>query len=159
MPNFDSYSKHRLRLWRIVLVDVYPSKAKLALYHAGHCYLFASTVSAYSLWQMLRRVMEDGSTRSLRNAVYDCGSLRFDIAIHGIWAKTNPNMRPRFHVSWRNSEVLMSLAASLEHFFYHFSQYGFTWMSNMNFLCELTIVIPDFLASSEWPKLFHRPSN
>jgi len=36
----------------------------------------------------------------------------------------------------------MSFAASLEHFVCRFGQYGSTWMSNMIFLCELTIVIP-----------------
>jgi len=36
----------------------------------------------------------------------------------------------------------MSLAASLQRFVCHFAQYGSTWMSNMIFLSELTIVIP-----------------
>jgi hypothetical protein len=36
----------------------------------------------------------------------------------------------------------MSLAASLERFVCHFGQYGLNWISNMIFLCKLTIVIP-----------------
>jgi len=36
----------------------------------------------------------------------------------------------------------MSVSASLVRGVCHFSQYGSTWMSNMIFLCELTIVIP-----------------
>jgi len=36
----------------------------------------------------------------------------------------------------------MSWAAILERFVCHLSQYGLTWMWNMNFLCECTIIIP-----------------
>jgi len=125
-----------------LFVDVYPSRAKLTLFGCGNCLVIASTVGAYSLWQMLIRVVPDGRTRSSRNALYDHRRSRFDIAFHGMWAETNPNMRQRFHVSWWHLEVSKSLSASLEHFVPHFSQYGATWMSNMIFLCELTIVIP-----------------
>jgi len=45
-------------------------------------------------------------------------------------------------VSWWNSEVSKSLAVYLERFVCPFGQYGSTWMSNMIFLCEHTIVIP-----------------
>jgi len=45
-------------------------------------------------------------------------------------------------VSWWNSEVSKSWAASLEHFVCHFGHYGSTWMSNVIWLCEHTIVIP-----------------
>jgi len=45
-------------------------------------------------------------------------------------------------VSWWNSDFSKSLAASLKHFVCHFGEYGSTWMSNMNFLCKPTIVIP-----------------
>jgi len=91
---------------------------------------------------MLLRAVADGSTRSLRNAWYDGRSSRFDIALVGIWAETNPNMRLRIHVSWWNSAVSKSSAASLEWFVSHFCQYGSTWMSNLIFLSELTIGIP-----------------
>ena len=67
-----------------LFVDVHPSKAKLTLFGTGNCFLIASTVSAYSLRQMLLRVVADGSTSSLRNAVYDRRSSRFDIAFHEI---------------------------------------------------------------------------
>jgi len=125
-----------------LFVDVHPSKAKLTLFRNGNCFLIESTVSAYSLRQMLLRVVADGSTRSSRNAVYDCRSSRFDIAFHGICAETHPNMRYRFHVSWWNSQVSKSLAASLERLVCHSSQYGTTWMSNMTWLYELTIEFP-----------------
>jgi len=36
----------------------------------------------------------------------------------------------------------MSLVASLERFVCHFGKYGLYWISNMIFLCKLTIVIP-----------------
>jgi len=125
-----------------LFVDVHPSKAQLTLFRNCNCFLIASTGSVYSLRQMLLRVVADGSTRSWRNAFYDHRSSRFDIAFHGICAGTNPNMRYQFHVSWWNSEVSKSLAASLERFVCHSSQYGTTWMSNMTWLSEITIVIP-----------------
>jgi hypothetical protein len=73
-------------------VDVHPSKAKLTFCRNGNGFLIASTVSVYSLRQMLLRVVADGRTRLSRNAVYDRPSWRFDIAFHGIYAETNPNM-------------------------------------------------------------------
>jgi hypothetical protein len=76
-----------------LFVDVHPSKAKLTLFCIGNCFLIASTVSVYSLRQMLLRVVADGSTRSSRNALYDRRSSKFDIAFHGICAETNPNIR------------------------------------------------------------------
>jgi len=76
-----------------LFVEVHPSKAKLTLFLVGNCFLIASTVSEYSLRQMLLRVLADGSTSLLRNALYDRRSSRFDIAFHGIWAETNPNIR------------------------------------------------------------------
>ena len=63
---------------------VHLSKAKLSVFRDGNCFLIASMVSAYSLQLMLLRVVVDGSTRSLRNALYDHCSCRFDIAFHGI---------------------------------------------------------------------------
>ena len=125
-----------------LFVDVHPSKTKLTLFRTGNCFLIASSVSAYSLQQMLLRVIADGSTRSSCNAWYDRRSSRFDTVFDGICAETNPNMRSRFHVSWWNSEVSKSLAASLESFVCHFGQYGLNWISTMIFLCKLTIVIP-----------------
>jgi len=66
-----------------LFLDVHPSKAELTSFHDGNCFLIASMVSAYSLRQMLRRVIADGSTRSSRNALYDRGSFRFDLVFHG----------------------------------------------------------------------------
>jgi len=125
-----------------LFVDVHPSKARLTLFRTGNCFLIASTVSAYSLRGLLLRVVADSSIRSSRNALYDRRSSRFDTAFHGVCTKINPNMRQRFQVSWWNLEVSKSLAAKLEHFVFHFGQYGWNWISNMIFLCKRTIVIP-----------------
>ena len=76
-----------------LFIDVHPSKAKLIIFCIGNCVLIASTVSAYSLRQMLLRVVPDSRTRSSRNALYDRRSSRFHIALHGLCAETNPNMR------------------------------------------------------------------
>jgi len=70
-----------------LFVDVHPSKAKQTLFLVGNCFLIASTVSEYSLRKMLLRVLDDGSTSSLRNALYNRRSSRFDIAFHGISAE------------------------------------------------------------------------
>ena len=67
-----------------LFVDVHPSKAKLTLFRDGNFFLIASTVSAYSVRQMLLRVVADGSTKSSRDALYDCRSSTFDIAFHRI---------------------------------------------------------------------------
>jgi len=64
--------------------DDHTSKAKLTLLRDGNCFLIASMVSAYSFRQILLKVVADGSTRSLRNALYDHRSTRFNIAFHGI---------------------------------------------------------------------------
>ena len=76
-----------------LFVNVHPSKAKLSLFLDGSCFLIASTVSVYSLWQILLRVLADGNTNSLRNEWYDHCSSRLDIAFHEIWAEKNPNIR------------------------------------------------------------------
>ena len=128
-----------------LLVDVHLSKAKLAVFCDGNCFLIASTVGAYSLRQMLLRAAAHSTTGSSHNALYDGCRSTFDITFHGIWAKTNPNMRYRFHVSWWSLEVLKSLASSLECFVCHLRQSGSNWMSNLIFLCELANVIPRLL--------------
>jgi hypothetical protein len=83
-----------------LFVAVHSSNAMLALLLDGYCFLIASTASEYSLQQMLLRVLADGSTGSLFNALYDHGSSRFDIAFVELLAKTNPNVRWQVHVSW-----------------------------------------------------------
>ena len=74
-------------------VDVNQSQAKLTVFRDSNCFIIASTVSAYSLLEMLVRVGAEGSTESLRNAVYDHRSSRLDIAFHAIRAETNRNNR------------------------------------------------------------------
>jgi hypothetical protein len=83
-----------------LFVDVHPSNAKLTLFVDGNCFSIASTVSVNSVQQILLRVLVDGNTNSLRNALYDHHCSRFDIAFLGIYAKTKPNMSYRFQVSW-----------------------------------------------------------
>jgi len=70
-----------------LIVDIHPSKAELTLFHDRNWLLIASTVSAYSLRQMLLRVIADGSTRSSRDALSDHRSSTFDIAFDGLWAE------------------------------------------------------------------------
>jgi len=67
-----------------LLVDIHPSNAKLTLFHDGNCFSIASTVSADCLWEMLSRLISDGSTRLLGNAAYDHFSSRFDTAYYEI---------------------------------------------------------------------------
>jgi len=76
-----------------LFVDVHLSKAKLTSSRDSNCFLIASTVGAYSLQQILLRVVADGSTESSRNALYEHGSYGFGIAFNRISAETNPNMR------------------------------------------------------------------
>jgi hypothetical protein len=67
-----------------VFVDVHPSKAKLTVFLDGNCFLIASTVSVYSLQQILLRVLADGNTKSLCNPLYERHGSRFDISFDGI---------------------------------------------------------------------------
>jgi len=53
-----------------LFLDVPLSKAKFTLFLDGNCFLIASTGSVYSLQQILLRVLADGDTNSLRNALY-----------------------------------------------------------------------------------------
>jgi len=76
-----------------LFIDVHPSKAKLTLFFDRNCFLSASTVSVNALQQMLLSVLSAGSANSRRNALYDRRSSRFEIAFHGIWDETNPNMK------------------------------------------------------------------
>ena len=76
-----------------LFVDVNLSKVKLTLFLEGNCFLIESAVSEHYLWQMLLRVLGDGSTSSLRNALSDHYSLWFGIAFPQISAQTNPNTR------------------------------------------------------------------
>ena len=49
-------------------VDFHLSNAKLSSLWAGNCLLIASTVSQFSIWHMMVRVVVDGPTRLLCNA-------------------------------------------------------------------------------------------
>ena len=64
--------------------DVDPYEVKLTLFCDSNYFLIASMVSAYPLRQKLLQVIADGSTSSLRNALYDCPSSRFVIVLHGM---------------------------------------------------------------------------
>ena len=111
-----------------LFVNVHPSNATLTLFLDSNCFLVASTVSMYSLWQILLRVLGDSNTNSLCNAFYDRCRVRFDILFHGVWAKTKPNIRYRFQVSLWIWAVWKSFAARLERFVCQFSKYT----SNLN---------------------------
>jgi hypothetical protein len=76
-----------------LFIDVHPSNANLTSFIDGNCILIASTVSVYSLWQMLGRVLADESTSVLRIALYDHSTSRFEIAFHGMQTNTHPNIR------------------------------------------------------------------
>jgi len=76
-----------------LFVDVHLSKAKLNVSLDGNCFLIAFTVNENSLQEMILRVLADCCTSSLRSALYDHSSSRFDIVFQRIWAGINPNMR------------------------------------------------------------------
>lgn len=63
-----------------VAVDVHPFKSNLTLFRDGTCFSLPPLVSAYSLRQMLLPVRADRSPSSLRNALCDRRSSRFDRA-------------------------------------------------------------------------------
>jgi len=67
-----------------LFIDGHLSKAKLTLFLDGNCFLIASTVSVYSIWKMLLRVLADASINSHSNGLHDHYSSRFDIGFHGI---------------------------------------------------------------------------
>jgi len=125
-----------------LFVDLHLSKAERSTFRDGNCFLIASKARAYFIRQMLLRAVADGSNRSSCNVLCDRRSSWYDLALHGLWFKTNPNMRQRLHVSWWHSEVSKSLAASLEPFVCYFGQYGSTWKSKMIYLCKISILIP-----------------
>ena len=130
-----------------LFLDVHPSKAKLTFFLDGNCFLIASAVSVYFLTRMLLTVLADGNTKSLCNALYERRRPRFDIAFHAIWAERNPNMRWWFQVSWWNSAIWKSFAASLEHFVCQFSKY--TW--NLNVKYEFPLQTYNLNTLTCWP--------
>jgi hypothetical protein len=67
-----------------LFINVHLSKAKLTLFLDGNCILIASTVSEYSLRQIVLMVQADGYTKSLGNALYEHFNSRFDIAFQAI---------------------------------------------------------------------------
>jgi hypothetical protein len=52
-----------------LFVDVHLSKAKLIFFLECNCFLIASSASVYSLQQMLLRVLADGNTNVICNAL------------------------------------------------------------------------------------------
>jgi hypothetical protein len=67
-----------------LFVDVPPSNGKLTEFIDGDRCLIASTVSEFSLWQMLLRVLADECASSLSNALYGRRSSRFEIAFQSM---------------------------------------------------------------------------
>jgi len=106
-----------------LFVDDHPSTVKLNMFLHGNCFLIASTVTMYSIEQMLLSMVVDTSTNSLLNALYHHSSSTFNIAFHCIWAEMNLNIRYRFQVSWWNSAISKSFITSLVHIVCQFSPY------------------------------------
>jgi hypothetical protein len=75
-----------------LFIDVHPSRATLTLCFVGNCFLIALMIKEYSLWQILLRVLVEGKIRSVRKALNDCRSERFDTTFQGICAETNPSI-------------------------------------------------------------------
>jgi len=67
---FDPIQSAISNIMARLLVDVQPFKATLTIFHACNCFLFASSVSAFALPQMLWRVVADAHTMSLHKALY-----------------------------------------------------------------------------------------
>jgi len=65
-------------------VDVLASKAKITLFLDANCFSIASTVSEYYIQYRLLRVLPDGSTNLLRNALYVHHSSSFEIVFQGM---------------------------------------------------------------------------
>jgi len=142
-----------------LFIDVYPSKHKVTLFRIGNYFLIVSTVSAYSLRQMLLRVVVDGRTRSSRNDLYDRRSSRIDRAFHGLCAKQIVtwgsdytclgdirNFQSPYLPVWN---VLSVISVSMDIIGYQISFFS----------ANLLLWFREFLVSSGWPKLFHPPSN
>jgi len=122
MPNFDPSRKQWLTdVMANLVVKVHPSQFQLTLFLDGYSFLIASTVSGYSLLQILLSMMRDSSTNLLRNGLYDHPSSSFVIMFHRISAETNLYMRERFLVSMWILAVWKSFAASLERLLCQFS--------------------------------------
>jgi hypothetical protein len=69
--------------------DFQMSIAKLTVLLDGNCFINASTVSGYSLWQKMLMVvvvvvMMDGSTSSIHPGLYDNHGSLLDIEFHRI---------------------------------------------------------------------------
>jgi len=112
MPNLGPWSIQWPTFWLICSLMSPQSNAKPTWFLDGNCFFIASTFSEYSLRQMFLTVLIDGSTSSRQNALHDHHSSRSDIAFHGVWARTNRNMRYRFQVSWWTLAVTKSLGAT-----------------------------------------------
>jgi hypothetical protein len=73
--------------------DIQPSKDELTFFRDGNCIIIACGVSAYSLWQIVLRVIAEGKTKSSDSALYDRCHVRFWIVFNRVWELTNRNMR------------------------------------------------------------------
>ena len=70
-----------------LVLNVHLSKAQLTSFLDCNFFLNASTVSEYSLPQMLLSKLTDDSTNSLCNGLYNGHRSRFRIGLHGICAE------------------------------------------------------------------------
>jgi hypothetical protein len=62
--------------------DVQQSKDELTFFRDGNCILIACVVSAYSLGQIVLRVIAEGTTKSSDSALYDRCHVRFEIVFN-----------------------------------------------------------------------------
>lgn len=83
----------------IMFVHIHPSKAERTLLREGNCFVIASTVRTYSLWQMLLNLVAEIRNSLLSNALYHHSISMSDIACQAIYVETYPNMRQQFKVT------------------------------------------------------------
>jgi len=62
----------------------HPSDTELTAFINSNCFLIKSGLTEESLQQMFLRVLADGSTTLLHNALYHCHSSRFEMEFQAI---------------------------------------------------------------------------
>jgi hypothetical protein len=157
MLHFNLYSKQWLTLWLVCWSrSIHP---KLTLFHAGYVFIIASTVWTYSVRTILILEVLDGCSYASSNSWYDRCSSIFDLAFLWIWAKINPNMKSRFHLSWWSLEGSKSLATCPAYCVCCFIHFGSTSMSDLIFSPNDLMWFLEFHDCSEWSQQLHWPSH
>jgi len=134
-------------------VDVHPSKAKLTLFLDGNCFLIVSTDNEYSLQQRLLRVLAPAHcvmhymtvvAQGLRLRSKACELKQIltwgsDSRYLGEIRKLGSSLLPVWTVVSVNNAYISK-----------------TKLSNMNFFCDLTIVIPQLPCLCKMAMLFRQ---